>query len=186
MQVSGLSGTVSTATVTLISSSSASPDDLDLVITGPNGQQVMLMSDACGVNPATMDPSGPDTFTFDDAAATFVPDGGSCGTDQVVSYKPSNYLGEAPEPDDLSAGGAGPAPPYVNALSFFNGSSANGAWNLYALDDNSAGYVGFSIIGWALTLDVQAPASSQPARTPKKCKRKRRAAAAKKRCRKRK
>lgn len=49
--------------------------------------------------------------------------------------------GEAPEPDDLSAGG-GPAPPYVNALSFLAGSSPNGAWSLYALDDNSGGYVG--------------------------------------------
>lgn len=49
--------------------------------------------------------------------------------------------GEAPEPDDLSAGG-GPAPPYVNALSFLAGSSPNGAWSLYALNDNSGGYVG--------------------------------------------
>ncbi|HMA28115.1 MAG: hypothetical protein ACM33U_06950 [Solirubrobacterales bacterium] len=72
----------------------------------------------------------------------------------------------------------------MNALSFLAGSSPNGAWSLYALDDNSGGYVGFGIIGWALTLDTQAPAAGQPA-TPRNCKKKRRSAsAAKKRCKK--
>ncbi|HMA28116.1 MAG: hypothetical protein ACM33U_06955 [Solirubrobacterales bacterium] len=61
------------------------------MITGPNGEAVMLISDACGPNPATVTN---DTFTFDDGAQTFVPNGASCGNDQVATYKPSNYLGE--------------------------------------------------------------------------------------------
>jgi hypothetical protein len=151
--VSGLPGTVTRVSVTLIDLSSASPDDIDMVLTGPNGQKVMLMSDACGENPNTL---ANEDWTFEDAAQTFVPDGGPCAAGQAVSFKPSNYLGSEPEPDDLSPGG-GPAPPYVNALSFFDGSSPNGAWNLFMTDDNASGYVGFGIDAWALTLEVEPP-----------------------------
>ncbi len=164
--VSGLSGTVTRVSVTLLDLHSASGDDIDMVITGPNGQKVMLMSDACGENPNTLDD---EDWTFEDAAQTFVPDGGPCAAGQAVSFKPSNYLGSAPEPDDLSPGG-GPAPPYVNALSFFAGSSPDGAWNLYMTDDNAGAYFGFEIKAWALTLEVEpppAPAAAPPAAPPK-------------------
>jgi hypothetical protein len=157
--VSGLAGTVTRATVTLIDLNSASADDIDMVLTGPNGQQVMLMSDACGEYPGGS--LEDEDWTFEDSAQTFVPDGGPCAPAQQASFKPSNYLGLAPEPDDLSPGG-GPAPPYVNALSFFNGSSPDGAWNLYMTDDTD-GFLGFAINAWALTLDVEPP---PPAPTP--------------------
>ncbi len=156
--VSGLSGTVTRATVTVIDLDSSSPDDIDMVITGPNGQKVMLMSDACGENPNNLED---EDWTFEDAAPTFVPNEGPCGGGQQVSFKPSNYLGAAPEPDDLSPGG-GPAPPYVNALSFFNGASPDGAWNLYVTDDNALGYLGFEIKAWALTLNVEPPPPVAP------------------------
>ena len=159
--VSGLSGTVTKATVTLIGLDSASGDDIDMVVTGPNGQQVMLMSDACGEFPNTLEN---EDWTFDDSAPTFLSNGGPCASDQQASFKPSNYLGSAPEPDDLSPGG-GPAPPYVNALSFFDGAAPDGAWNLFVMDDNAIGYLGFEIKAWALTLEVQAPATP-PAAPP--------------------
>ncbi len=151
--VSGLSGTVTRATVTVIDLASSSADDIDMVITGPNGQQVMLMSDACGEYPNNLED---EDWTFEDAAPTFVPDGGPCGPGRQVSFKPSNYLGAPPEPDDLSPGG-GPAPPYLNALSFFNGASPDGTWSLYVTDDNALGYLGFELKAWALTLDVEQP-----------------------------
>jgi len=150
--VAGLSGTVTKATVTLIGYQSSSPDDTDMVITGPNGQKVMLMSDACGASGLQND-----NWTFDDSAPTFLSNNGPCPSYQETSFMPSNYLGGAPEPDDLSPGG-GPPPPYVNALSFFDGASPNGSWNLYVVDD-SAGFLGFDIAGWALTLEVQPPGS---------------------------
>jgi hypothetical protein len=171
ISVSGVSGTITKATVSVIGVGSSSPDDIDMAIVGPNGEQVMLMSDACGENPNELDTN---SWTFDDSAPTFISNGGPCPQFEEASFKPTNYLGAAPEPDDLGPGG-GPAPPYLNALSFFNGSSPNGAWRLFVTDDNAAGFFGFSVSGWALTLEVQPPpAASQPtgqrAEALKKCK----------------
>jgi hypothetical protein len=162
--VSGLSGTVTKATVTLIDLNSSSPDDIDMVITGTNGQQVMLMSDACGENPSTLTN---EDWTFDDSAPTYLSANGPCASNQQASFRPSNYLGNEPEPDDLSPGG-GPAPPYVNALSFFDGAAPDGTWSLFVADDNAIGYLGFEIKAWALTLEVQPPAtpSTAPPATP--------------------
>jgi len=154
INVAGLSGTVTKATVTLIGFGSSSPDDTDMVIAGPNGQKVMLMSDACGLNPQTAER---DNWTFDDSAQTFLSNNGPCSNFQEASFKPSNY--EDPALDNLGVAG-GPAPPYVNALSSFAGASPNGAWNLFIFDDNAVGFVGFTISGWALTLEVEPPAQA--------------------------
>src|ERR1700712_916933 len=155
--VSGVSGTVTKATVTVLDLDSGSPDDTDMVIAGPNGQNVMLMSDACGENPSTLDE---DDWTFDDAAPTFLSNNGPCSSSQQASFKPTNYFDES-KPDDLSPNG-GPAPPYLNALSFLAGGTPNGAWNLFVRDDNSVGYLGFDINAWALTLEVEPPPPPPP------------------------
>lgn len=170
--VSGLSGTVTKATVTIIGYRSASPQDTDIVITGPNGQKVFLMSDACGLNPNTVQN---DNWTFDDSAPTYLSQPGACANYQNTSFKPSFYLNhpaEAQESPDMSIYAGGPPPPYTNSLSAFNGSSPNGGWNLYVLDDYSAGYAGFDISGWALTLEVQRGPTGLQAAALKKCNRK--------------
>jgi hypothetical protein len=167
--VSGLSGTVTKVTATMIGLNSASGDDIDAVLSGPNGQNVMLMSDACGV----FGDYTSNNFTFDDAAPGFVSNNGPCLSVADVSLKPSNYLGNAPEPDDLGPSG-GPAPPYLNAMSFLAGGSPNGAWRLFMLDDDAGAGVGFDLPAWALTLEVQPPPTVAPANTvapaAKKCK----------------
>jgi hypothetical protein len=154
--VSGVAGTVTDARVTLIGLTSSSPDDIDAVIVGPNGQQVMLMSDACGVNPTTLED---DNFTFDDSASTFLSDNGPCGSFSDESHKPSNY--ENPDDDDLTPEG-GPAGPYLNSLSLLAGGSPNGAWNLFVFDDNSS-FHGFDLSAWALNLEVQPPPAAPAA-----------------------
>jgi hypothetical protein len=65
--VSGIAGTVTKVTVTLIGYGSGSPADTDAVIVGPSGQKVMLVSDACGVNPSTFQD---ENWTFADSAST--------------------------------------------------------------------------------------------------------------------
>jgi hypothetical protein len=149
--VSGVGGTVTKVTATVIGLESASPDDIDMALVGPDGAQVMLMSDACGLNPNRLED---ETFTFDDAAPSFLSDNGPCAAGQVASFKPSNY--ENPELDDFSKEGGGPPPPYTNALSALAGGSPDGSWKLFVLDDNN-GVVGFTFGGWALNLEIEPP-----------------------------
>ncbi len=156
INVSALSGTVTNVTVTLIGLTSASPDDIDAAIVGPNGQKVMLMSDACGINPNRLDD---DNWTFDDSAATFLSDGGPCDSFQDASFKPSNY--EDPGLDDFTSAG-GPAGPYLNSLALLAGGSPNGAWNLFVFDDNSS-FHGFDLSAWALNLEIQPPPATPAA-----------------------
>lgn len=180
ISVAGLSGTVSKATVLLLGvDAGGNIDALDLVLAGPNGAKIMLWSDACGNNAFTARDYG-----FDDSAGMFLSDPGPCA---AGTYKPSNY--EDPALDNLSTGG-GPAPPYTNSLTAFNGSSPNGNWGLFAFSDTGPDFI--TIGGWALTLEVQPPAAAPQAAAPtttglraaalKKCKRKR--GKARKKCRK--
>jgi hypothetical protein len=157
ISVAGVPGTVTKVTATVIDLGSNSPDDIDMALVGPDGAQVMLMSDACGANPSNFEE---ETFTFDDAAPSFLSDNGPCASGQVSTFKPSNY--ENPELDDLSKEGGGPPPPYTNALSALAGGTPDGEWKLYVLDDNAAGSIGFTFVGWALNLEIEPPPAPAP------------------------
>ncbi len=177
--VSGLPGTMTKATVTLFGFSAAYPDDMDVVISGPNGSAVTLVSDACGPNDVTQN-----TWTFDDAAEPLdLPNEGTCASSESATYSPTRWLPE----DNLSPFG-GPPPPYSGALASLAGGSPNGVWSLWVLDDDESNTLtGFSIAGWALTLAVTPPPSAQSptgqrAAALARCKRKKNRKA-RKRCR---
>jgi hypothetical protein len=59
--VSNLSGEITRVTVTLSNASHSFPDDLDILLAGPHGQNVLVMSDAGGSNGL-----GNVTLTFSD------------------------------------------------------------------------------------------------------------------------
>lgn len=162
IEVAGLQGPLTKVTATMIRFGSGSPDDVDMLLVGPEGEQVMLMSDACGEAQFFTN----STWTFDDDTLSSLPDNGPCASNQAASFKPSNYVGNAPEPDQFGAGG-GIFPPYDETLSAFAGTDPNGPWDLFVLDDHEA-VVGFEISGWALTLTVAdpPPVSTPPTGTP--------------------
>jgi hypothetical protein len=115
----------------------------------------MLMSDACGETQGLAD----DTWTFDDDALTSLPDVGPCPTKSVAAFKPSNYVGAGPEPDQFGVGGS-IFPPFQGTLATFAGTEANGPWDLYVFDDRNE-VTGFEITGWVLTLTTES-ASALP------------------------
>ena len=141
ISVSGL-GNVTRATVTLFNLSHTYPADLEMLLVGPGGQSILLMSDAGGGLPISNV-----TLTFDDAAGALLP-----GSTQIFSgtYKPSDF-----PPDDLMPAPA-PVGTYVTNLSVFNGTNPNGIWSLYVADD-SGGDAGTLNGGWRLTLTTLAP-----------------------------
>ena len=122
--VGGLAPGTYAVTATIKNFTHPFPADVDMVLVGPGGQKVMLMSDANGI----LNQFHNLTLTFDDDATAFVPAGFpsmSSGT-----YKPSNYGTAA----DVPPGGT-PAGPYSAELAVFGGTPLNGTWSLYVWDD---------------------------------------------------
>ncbi len=140
--VSGLTGTVAKVTATLTGASHTWPDDINVLLVGPAGQKMVLWQNAGGSSAITGV-----TLTFDDAAASFLPDAGP-----IVSgtFKPSQYGSVATYPAPAPAG------PYGTALSAFNGTAPNGTWSLYVFDD-TAGDAGSISGGWSLSITPQVP-----------------------------
>ena len=103
-------------TVTLNNLSHTFPDDIDILLVGPQGQNAIIMSDVGG---------GTDvvdiTLTLDDDAANALPDGTvlTSGT-----FRPANYGAGDPFPAPA------PAPSGNVPLSIFNGTDPNGMWSL--------------------------------------------------------
>lgn len=114
------------------------PDDVDVLLKGPKGQNAIIMSDAGGSNAV----NGVN-FTVDDEAPIFFPDSGAINQ---PSYKPSNYeVGDA-FPTQTPSGNV--------PLSVFDGKNPNGQWKLYVVDD-LGGFSGQFAGGWALQIKAK-------------------------------
>jgi uncharacterized repeat protein (TIGR01451 family)/uncharacterized delta-60 repeat protein len=143
ISVTGLLGSVTKATVTMTNLSHQCPSDVDMLLVSPQGSNTFLMSKVgggvsiTGVN-----------LTFDDTAA--VP----LSTNQITNgvYRPTCLANEPP-------GFLAPAPYsplwglYRTNLSVFNGTQANGTWNLFVIDDDQP-QSGMISNGWILNLTV--------------------------------
>ena len=143
ISVSGLTGTVAKVKATLTGFGHAFPDDVDVLLVGPGGQRMLLLSDAGGGGAV----SGL-ALTFDDAAASALPDGGplSSGTWKPSAYEPASDAFPSPAPGE----------PYGTTLSVFEGTNPNGTWSLYVRDDFSGG-AGTIAGGWSLSITTSAP-----------------------------
>lgn len=136
--VAGLAGNIISLTVTLFGLSHTFPDDIDILLVGPTGVKLLLMSDVGG-----FDDANGITLTFMDGAPG-LPDSG-----QLVSgtFAPTNF----------GTGDTFPAPapggPYASLLSAFNGTNGNGLWSLYVVDD-LGGDVGSISGGYSLNFTV--------------------------------
>ncbi len=146
MNVAGLTNPVTKVTVTLNNLTHSWLADLDVLLVGPGGQKLMLMSDA-GTEAPGGTPANNVTLTFSDTAPTGISQGAS-----LVSgtYTPTDFGAD----DNLP--GPAPARPYGTALSAFNGINPNGNWMLYVADDAS-GDSGNIAGGWSLTITTAAP-----------------------------
>ncbi len=149
INVAGVVGNVSKVTATLNNMNHTFPDDIDVLLVGPGGQKLLLMSDAGGSADLVNN-----TYTFDDAAASTLADG---ALNASGTYRPSNF----------GTGDTFPAPapvgPYPDPqlLSVFNGVNPNGTWSLFIVDD-VGGDIGNVNGGWSLNITTSAPACTTP------------------------
>lgn len=148
INVSGLVGNVTKVTVSLWSVSHPWPEDFDVLLVGPTGLTLMLMSDPAGSLNDSPSWSALD-LTFDDVAGGPLP----C-TPVVVSsgtYQPTdcpNSYG-----NDIMPGPA-PAGPYGASFAQYLGAvNPNGDWDLYVRDDEDPDS-GQIAGGWSLSIEV--------------------------------
>jgi subtilisin-like proprotein convertase family protein len=146
VQVAGREPIITDVDVVLDGLGHEHPDDLDVVVQGPGGQTVMLMSDSCGsTNLSNV------TFRFDDEAPVTLADSDPCST----TVRPNNLGGI----ENLPA----PAPqgPYGAGLGVFDGTDPNGTWRLFVADD-AGGDEGFIARPMRLEISTR-PGAAPPA-----------------------
>jgi subtilisin-like proprotein convertase family protein len=139
--VSGLNTPIADVAVTLTALSHPTAGDLDVLLVGPGGQAVLLMSEAG-------DDAANDSLTFDDQAAAQLP-----LSNELTSgvFQPTDYDFTG-APDAFAA----PAPTDPNigsSLGIFNGTNANGTWTLFIREqDNVPPETGNIAGGWSLRI----------------------------------
>jgi subtilisin-like proprotein convertase family protein len=139
--VTGVDGLITDLNVTLSGIYHERFSDADLLLVGPQGQKVMLSSDACA--------SGRQknaSFTWDDEAPSLMSDQGFCPSG---TYKPTDY-----EPGDVLPAPA-PGGPYSTSLSAFDYTDPNGDWKLYAVDDDQTAADGFIVDQFQLEMKTR-------------------------------
>jgi subtilisin-like proprotein convertase family protein len=137
-------GTIEKLTVTLNGFTHAWPDDVDVLLVSPGGQNVFLMSDAGGGTAV----SGL-ALTFDDAAEAPIQNE-NVPTLVSGTYQPFDYPEQDANGTDTYPLPA-PASPYGSTLSVFNGINPNGVWKLFVADDENV-FLGNISGGWSLTI----------------------------------
>lgn len=139
IDIANVPGSISSLTVTLTNISHPLADDIDVLLVGPNGERVMLMSDSGGTTSLNFV-----TLRFSDSATANLPDATAIA---AGTYRPSNFIVNEVMPAPAPAG------PYGSALSVFNGISPNGTWRLFATDDTTNTSIG-SLGGWFLNMVI--------------------------------
>lgn len=139
INVSGVPGIVTSVTASLNKLSHSFPADLDILLVGPGGQDVMLMSDVGGGHSITNV-----NLTFDDTAAS------ALGTGKIASgtYLPTN-LNPSGDKDAFPA--PAPSKPFGSTMSIFHDANPNGTWKLFVLDEFTSGS-GSINGGWTINL----------------------------------
>lgn len=152
--VAGRPGNVVKATVYLHNYFHRFPDDVEILLLGPDGTAVLLMNDVGGFGPNQILTPGIN-LVIDDAAAGYMPDQTKllAGTYKPTAYGPGYIPSSLPtHSDGTFFQSPAPAGPYNQTLAAFIGKPCNGAWRLLVNDDQGqdAGAING---GWCLQLD---------------------------------
>jgi subtilisin-like proprotein convertase family protein len=146
MTVSGLTGPVTDVDVRLGGLTHEWAADLDLLLVGPLGQQVTLMSDT-GLLLSGVD------LTLDDEASKHVP----AGSFTSGRYLPTDVTDPTQPPDSYPE--PAPATRGSTSLAAFDGTDPNGVWRLFAVDDYRESSMGL-LDSWSLDIETVPPTST--------------------------
>jgi subtilisin-like proprotein convertase family protein len=140
--VDGLKGGIRDVNVRITGLAHATPDDVEMLLVGPEGQTAIIMADVGGTT-AAADLS----LRLDDEAATPLPDNTPL---QSGTFRPTNAENTA-----IAFNPPAPIATANAALSTFDGTDPNGTWRLFVQDDNAPTGVGY-FTGWELEIKAKA------------------------------
>ena len=135
-------GSIADVNVQLNRFSHTYPDDLDLLLVAPNGDNAIFMSDAGGSADKANCP-----LSIDDEAGTALPDW--AGLACPGSYKPANYGSGDPFPAPGAGAERGRQPLHLRRR------RAHRHWSLYVVDDQAQDTG--RIASWRLTITIVPP-----------------------------
>jgi hypothetical protein len=158
INITGAPAIVGAVRVTLYDLSHSFPDNIDILLVGPNGNEYVLMGDAGG--PFAVDVNTPVTLTFTDSAGAVLPDSNVLVTGV---YKPttwetpvSNFPVGAPAGPYVEPGNTLSRPVEQSMFGNFGLQVGNGTWSLYVRDDNGmlapSAVLGEITGGWGIEL----------------------------------
>ena len=154
--VAGMTGTVTDVNVRLLSFTTQ-PDvggfhwaeDTDVLVAGPTGANVVVMSDAGGDNNNSSGAVSGANLTLDDQAANSLP------ADSLLTsgtFRPTDDDDDTSEAAPVDAFPApAPAPSGSAALTAFNATNPNGTWRLFVADDTTQAANHFNG-GWCIDI----------------------------------
>jgi subtilisin-like proprotein convertase family protein len=155
IQVSGLKGTIRDVNVRLNSLAHSHPDEVEVLLVGPEGQTATVMAHVgWGLDISDV------TLRLDDEAATPLPDQGAAPPEEAAmlcsgAFRPTHVvMDEIGNPIVFNA----PAPSATEntALSVFDGASPNGTWQLFVQDMFGSRNAGAFVSGWSLEITAKA------------------------------
>lgn len=127
------------------------PDDVQVLLVGPDGQTAILMAKAGGGS----DVAGV-TLRLDDEGASPLPDEPPPPGLQSGVFRPTNVLNTAIDFLDPA-----PAADANSALSVFDGSNPNGTWRLFVQDEYAPTDPGAFSNGWTLEIKAKVKAKKR-------------------------
>ena len=147
-------GTITNVTVQIRGLRHPSPNNLDMLLVGPQGQNALIWSDVSNGTPVD-----DVTVTLDQSAASALPNTGTALPNGIHTYQPANYNGRA---SDKFPKGT-PPPLGGSSLSVFKDTNPNGTWKLYVVDDqgNTTGSIAQ---GWSLNITTVVDCAPPPSR----------------------
>lgn len=146
----------------------AYPEDIDVLLVGPTGANLIVLSDVGGNNDENARFQFSDIkVTLDDEAASPLP-----ADSQLTAgtYRPTNDDDDPREqvPGDVFPEPA-PTPSSATALSVFDGTNPNGTWSLYLADDFRGPNNCSVLRGWSMEIsatgDVETTTTTAPTTT---------------------
>lgn len=143
LQISGVPGRISDIRLRLIGVTHTFEDDLDVMLVSPDGQAVLVLSDAGGENNADNL-----SVTFDNTSTTLAPDEDPIGP---AAYDATDFDTTAGDSDSF---GATAPTPNGDSMDDFLGESANGRWRLFVRDDTTNDFSGEISGGWLLRIET--------------------------------